>query len=213
MSEGKAPVDPLARYIEDPNELKDFRKALEGTDAIVQGRSTLSVFCDDFKPRKKFQLSIVIHKDTDWTPIWTVLEKNQYELCASPGGGLLFSRRNQDDLLLIFYGEGDLGWKHENSLQKVAIRETKAQGLGCFMTSKYAILFCPLARQKSKDMEDIRQSIRSRYNARSGGSGAQRWAEIDDTLICVEEVSDLAVTPDSFNWYLSSTPIAQVSSI
>ncbi|KAM5528195.1 hypothetical protein FOXYSP1_19464 [Fusarium oxysporum f. sp. phaseoli] len=203
MSES-TPVDPLTRYV-DPSKLKDLRQALEDANAIVQGLWTLSTFCGPDETRLKgYGLSIVVYKDSKWDPIMTVLESD-YQLRASPDG-LRFCRKNGDDLLLKFHNGENLNWKDEKSLQKVVMREMMAQGLGCFMTSKYAVLFCSSQPSSERSDREIRQSIVFQHNSEPRGS-AQRWEEKNGEIFSIMELSDINAEEDSFNWYISKFSI------
>ncbi|KAH7183799.1 hypothetical protein DER44DRAFT_804063 [Fusarium oxysporum] len=218
MSESVNAFDPLERYVSDPSAL---RKALDESNAIVDGFWTLSAFVSGEKAfperLKRPPLRIIIPRKNDWVPISTVLESNGYQLRGNyraPRGGVLFVRENDDNLSLEFDDEKDLGWKNPESLQAKTLHRVMSEGFGCFMTSKYAVLVCGL-QPRSADgdpIEKMRKSIVARYETQPQGSAKERWTKLDDRIYSIVEVEDVATERDSFNRFLSDTDVFSVLS-
>jgi hypothetical protein len=213
MSESVNTLDPLERYVSDPSAL---RKALGESNAIVDGFWTLSAFVSGDKAfperLKRPPLRIIIPRKNDWKPISTVLESNGYLLRGNdraPHGGVLFVRKNDDNLSLEFDDEKDLGWKNSESLQAKTVHRVMSEGFGCFMTSKYAVLVCGL-QPRSADgdpIEKMRKSIVARYETQPQGSAKERWTKLGDRIYSIVEVGDVATERDSFNGFLSDTNV------
>lgn len=145
--------EPLSRYL---NDVKAFREAMRETNAIVVGPWLLSaLFTDEEIPHQSLKalggLQILVHQDVDWRPLFSAVEKEGYELMASPleGGSILFGRQGGDDLILKICKEEELKQKEVYSLEAYAVSTCLSTLDACFMTWKQAVYVCPkLTRQR-----------------------------------------------------------------